>query len=515
MRHIEAVIDDIKALVPMGGVTVPENKTDLKGLYKRRDFVVERAQSAGLEVIEMRETAENPCPYLMITFPEMLRGGKMLAKVALVGHMDIVDVQKPEQFSPTIDGDFIRGRGTTDMLGVDSVFLEWMRAQQLAGGEKPPFMLMLSFTEENDSAMGHNTYTAREFLEKEYGANIEFAVVGERTGEMVKPDELVPSTIRDRNYGLRRYRFDIDLEGKNNEASEMVLRYVVNDLIEATRLKLAELNARDRAGTTFAAPFLEYRARLDPGEIAPWEDTYKFLRIATVDRNTSHSAQSRPSIPTHVERLIERVNDIQYHTDFFRLLRFSVGQGLNNYNTISASNVIEIAYVGEYNAEDISRRILDGEAGKVEVFSPSDAEREIGLKAGIETREAPEHSDAITRMVKELKSKTQRNFGGDLITSTERSGWVCDQNNIHLINLRSAYKEVTDEESEPEVKVFFNDGSAFIHSCDGHTHSGQPIARAVVFGGVGYGPHGPLEMAHIPSFETLWKQLDAFKRCYV
>lgn len=514
MEHIEAVLDDIKALVPMGGVTVPENKTDLEGLYKRRDFVVERARSAGLEVIEMRETAENPCPYLIITFPEMLRDGKMLAKVALVGHMDVVDVQKPEQFSPTIDGDFIRGRGTTDMLGVDSVFLEWMRAQQLAGGKKPPFMLMLSFTEENDSAMGHNTYTAREFLEKEYGANIEFAVVGERTGEMSKPDELVPSTIRDRNYGLRRYKFDINLEGKNNEESEVVLRYVVSDLIAATREKLAELNTRDKTGTTFAAPFLDYRARFDP-DATPDMTPYKFLRISTVDHNTSHSAQSIPSVPTHVESLLERINDIQYPTDYFQLLRFSVGQGLDNYNTISASNVIEIAYIGDSELEEISQCVLDSEAGTVEVFSPSDAEREIGLKAGIETREAPEHSDAIALMIKELKNRTRSDFGGDLITSTERSGWVCDQNNKHLARLRIAYAEITGDLSEPEVKVYFNDGSAFIHSCDGHTHSGQPIARAVVFGGVGYGPHGPAEMAHIPGFKTLWKQLDAFKKCYV
>ena len=61
--------------------------------------------------------------------------------------MDVVDVQKPDQFTARVEGDFIHGRGTTDMLGVDSVFLEWMRAQQLAGGKKPPFMVMLSFTE--------------------------------------------------------------------------------------------------------------------------------------------------------------------------------------------------------------------------------------------------------------------------------------------------------------------------------------------------------------------------------
>lgn len=515
MEHIQNVLDDIKALVPMGGVTVPENKTDLEGLYKRRDFVVERAKNAGLEVIEMKESAENPCPFLIITFPEMLRDGKMNAKIALVGHMDVVDVQKPEQFSPKVEGDFIHGRGTTDMLGVDSVFLEWMRAQQKAGGSKPPFMLMLSFTEENDSALGHNTYTAREFLEKEYGANIEFAIIGERTGEMSKPDEPVISTIRDSNYGLRRYRFDISLKGKTNDQSEVILHSVVSDLITEVRQKLAKLNSKDNTGTTFAAPFLDYRAKFDT-DLYPLDlSEYKFIRVSTVDENTSHSAQSKPSVSTPAEKLFESLYDFQYFTDVYQLLRFSVGQGINNYNTISSSNVIELAYLGIYEEEEIGRRFLNGQAGKVEIFSPADVEREIGIIMGIETREAPEHSGLISTMVDKLKKKTKREFRGKVSTSTERSGWVCDQSNEHLGNLRSSFTEVTGEEVKPEVKVFFNDGSAFIHSCDGHTHSGQPIARAVVFGGVGYGPHGPMEKAHIPGFETLWKELDALKRKYV
>ncbi len=507
MEHIDNVIEDIKALVPMGGVTVPDNKIDLNGLYKRRDFVVERARTAGLEVIEMKESAENPCPFLILTFPEMVQDGKMLAKIALVGHMDVVDVQKPDQFTARVEGDFIHGRGTTDMLGVDSVFLEWMRAQQLAGGKKPPFMVMLSFTEENDSALGHNTYTAREFLEKQYGADIEFAIIGERTGEMTNPDELVTSTIRDSNYGLRRYEISKDLSNRNNEQSISVLMNV-NHLMSGFRQRLAAANSKDGVGTTFAAPFIDYRARLDPGA-----SSHGFLRLSTNDLNTTHSAQSKPSQFTPIEEALKRVDLLGEQLNDFQLLRFSVGQGVNNYNTISSSSVIEIAHRNNDGyGQKIAESVLAG-AGKVEVINFGDIERGTMLRAGIEMREAPIHAALVTDSVKRMRNGVAR-FRGKVDISTERSGWVCDQSNHHLGKLRNSFEYVTGEQAKSAVKVFFNDGSAFIHSCDGHTHTGQPIARAVVFGGVGFGPHGPAEKAHIPGFETQWRELDAFAAQY-
>ena len=44
MEHIDNVIEDIKALVPMGGVTVPDNKIDLNGLYKEEILLLKEQE---------------------------------------------------------------------------------------------------------------------------------------------------------------------------------------------------------------------------------------------------------------------------------------------------------------------------------------------------------------------------------------------------------------------------------------------------------------------------------------
>ena len=68
------------------------------------------------------------------------------------------------------------------------------------------------------------------------------------------------------------------------------------------------------------------------------------MRLSTNDLNTTHSAQSKPSQFTPIEEALKRVDLLGEQLNDFQLLRFSVGQGVNNYNTISSSSVIEIAH---------------------------------------------------------------------------------------------------------------------------------------------------------------------------
>ncbi len=506
------VLDDISALVPMGGVTIPGAHTktvDFEGLYKRRDFFVERAQEAGLQVIEMKEDAENPCPFIIITFPEMIREGKLLAKVALVGHIDVVD-GKPDLFEAKIDGDYIRGRGTTDMLGVDATFLEWMCDRQKKGGKKAPFVLMLSAIEEDDSKFGHNTYTAKDFLEKEYGADLEFAVVGERTGEMKIIDQPVESTIRDSNYGLRRYNVGGNLENPNASEVERALKVFSQDTVSALRTALEQANKRDGTHTTFANPFFEF----DAGKVYTGGNFGDCINYYVPEGDSGkHSAQSQPSEVTPLESAIDYVNSLRGRFPHLRIQKIRVGN-FNNFNRVSAGIDMDLVLGGAMSIPNRGIRVGPQERALVTPTGHPRLSESTKIDFGLEIREAPEHSAMVERLLYGV-NRALKDIGAPLKVNTVRSGWTCDPKNPHLAHLRAAFQTVTGRTPEPEVKVFFNDGAAFVHECDQHPGSRSPVSRAAIFGQTGFAPHGDLERHYIPSIETGWRELDAFADQYL
>lgn len=512
MEQTRQILDDISALVPMGGVTIPGAHTknvDFEGLYKRRDFFIERAREAGLQVIEMKEDAEHPCPFIIITFPEMIQDGKLLAKVALVGHIDVVDA-KPDLFEAKIEGDYIKGRGTTDMLGVDATFLEWMCDRQKKGGAKPPFVLMLSASEENDSQFGHNTYTAKEFLEREYGADLEFAVVGERTGEMKNIDQPVESSIRDSNYGLRRYTSSADLIKPGKRDIERLLKAFSRDAVGILRTSLKNSNERDNTSTTFANPFFTFEAPLADAGMYGSEFINYHVDVGT---SSKHSAQSQPSEVTPLESALEYAEILRKKYNNVQIFRIKTGtEGV--FNMVSAGIDMDLAVRGRTSIPHSGQSAGPGGIARVTLIPKPQNPEGSRIGMGIEVREAPEHAGLVERMVKHVDNALGQ-FNASLRVGTLRSGWTCDPHNPHLAKLRSAYQAVTGKTADHEVKVFFNDGAAFIYSCDQHDGSNSPIARAAIFGQTGFAPHGDLERHYIPSIETGWRELDAFADQYL
>lgn len=508
MEHTQRILDDIAALVPMGGVTIPGAHTksvDFKGLYKRRDFFVERAKEAGLHVIEMKEDAEHPCPFIIITFPEMVEDGKLLAKVALVGHIDVVD-GKPDLFEAKIEGDFIKGRGTTDMLGVDATFLEWMRDRQQKGGVKPPFVLMLSASEENDSQFGHNTYEAVGYLNSEYSADLEFAIVGERTGEMKKIDEPVESTIRDSNFGLRRYITGGSLVDPSPRDLDALLHGFAMDAIATLRMSLARANERDGTSSTFANPFFTFDTggtfQNTPGR------TYVNYNVP-VGESSKHSAESRPADVTSLECAIGFVRDFRQCGGNVRVLRIALGH-YGNFNSVSNGIDMVMSVAGHVNIPNGGLHVGPKERATLRAMEDPKMRGDPMISMGVEIREAPAHAGLVERLVEHVDGKLDR-FNTSLHVDTLRSGWVCDPSNPHLEKLRKAFEFVTGRTAASEVKKFFNDGAAFIH----HVGTGTPLAHAAVFGQTGFAPHGDLERHYIPSIDRGWKELDAFADQYL
>lgn len=511
MENTKKVLDDIEALVPMGGVTVPDNKLDLHGLYKRRDFVVEKAKSAGLKVIEMKESKENPCPFLAITFPEMVVDGKLKASIALVGHMDVVD-GKEGQFKTKIEGDYISGRGTTDMLAVDATYLEWMIDRQKKGGKKPPFLLMLSFTEENISALGHNIASGKEYLENEFGADFEFAIVGERTGEMEKSDSPVIADIRDSNYGLRRFQIDSDLKEVNPENSAKIIDVLAKEMIAKTRSILINANNQDRQTTTFANSFLDFNS----GIIFERTKETEFMNFTIdADGSTKHSANSKPEDETPLEVAYGFIDALRKRDFKFNLLRLKAGQK-GNYNMVSKAFSMDFV-LG--NLDEANRDFLLDEAqnrkGTLKYVNDPKYNSQKKLSTGIEIRESPLHSKLIEELRRDFTDKLAELGKAEMSFPVNLEGWVCDQSNPHLIKSRNAYELVSGLESKPKSKKFFNDGDKFIFPCDGHTHEGHRIARAIVWGQTGFAPHGDAEKHYIPSIDTGWKTLDALADQYL
>jgi len=119
-------------------------------------------------------------------YPALLAGfpGRLLAPVALSGHLDVVAPDPDEtQFEPRVEGDYLWGRGAADMKVVAASFGVWLERTLRAGPPYPPVSLLLVGNEENGESEAWGTPQLLSQLRAESGWQPQLMVVGERTGE--------------------------------------------------------------------------------------------------------------------------------------------------------------------------------------------------------------------------------------------------------------------------------------------------------------------------------------------
>jgi acetylornithine deacetylase/succinyl-diaminopimelate desuccinylase-like protein len=128
----------------------------------------------------------------------------------LCGHFDVVAPDPDDsQFDPTLDGDYLRGRGAADMKTVVATYLVWMKDSRRRTAAFPGVSLLLVGNEEIGEGEPMGTpHVLREFLE-ENGYAPQLLIAGERTGE--RGDELMGEVCLE-NRGL--VRLEISVRGE-------------------------------------------------------------------------------------------------------------------------------------------------------------------------------------------------------------------------------------------------------------------------------------------------------------
>ena len=114
-EHQDQALEKMKQLISIPSVsTDPERKEDI---LKAADWLKDELTSLGMTRVEIFPTPRHP-----IVYAENLSAGKDATTVLIYGHYDVqpedpLDEWKTDPFTPTIEGDNLFARGSTDMKG--------------------------------------------------------------------------------------------------------------------------------------------------------------------------------------------------------------------------------------------------------------------------------------------------------------------------------------------------------------------------------------------------------------
>lgn len=505
----QAVLDLAIKLIQVPGVSIPDAKLDLPRIHETLEVAREFAVSNGLSVVEMPADAEHPFPFLVVSFNEDGNAvGK--SKVALVGHIDVVGAQSPEQFVPKIEGSMLVGRGAADMKTVVATQLVWMAEQQQKPGAKPPVAVMISCTEENGSTRPNGAQHALSFLREQFGTQFELAIVGERTGEMENmgtPDNPpAVGPICDANRGWRWYRAEGGGDVSGGAALDMIA-----DTVEGGRVIASEANSditsdRTRAQKNWRSGFVNSFVQIgaDP-ELADLPQ-YTVVKI-TRTGEAKHAAAITPDTPTLVEEFEKLYTYAveNFGIENVKVAGVNIGQD-GNFNTVTGGGELQLVIVNEMNPANLQHMLIGplqekGYQVDTQTIQRGPDKPEIKPPVfGFDIREIPEHTAEINQWLNHTRESLAR-VGFKFDTVNDGDGWVCPPSNDHLARLRRAYEEVMDAPSPRLGKLHGNDGRFF-------------NGNAVVFGQTGKGPHGSNEAHYIPSIRPYLEILDEFAKAY-
>jgi len=197
------IVDLSKQLIRIPSVTnAPPEHQRLDDVQRAATLIYDYLRQAELDV---RIFDKGKYPAVLATFP-----GQSNAPVMLCGHFDVVAPDPDDsQFDPTLDGDYLRGRGAADMKTVVATYLVWMKDSRRRTAAFPGVSLLLVGNEEIGEGEPMGTpHVLREFLE-ENGYAPQLLIAGERTGE--RGDELMGEVCLE-NRGL--VRLEISVRGE-------------------------------------------------------------------------------------------------------------------------------------------------------------------------------------------------------------------------------------------------------------------------------------------------------------
>ena len=195
------ILDLAGQLIRIPSVTASPNER-LEDVHRAGSLIDDYLRNAGLDV----KFLDGKYPAVYATFPiSNLQSPVSKSPILLTGHFDVVEPDPDDsQFTPRIDGDYLRGRGAADMKTVVASYLVWMKDTLKSGKPFPNISLMLVGNEENGEAEAWGT----PYVLKELNLTPSLFIAGERTGE--KGNELY-GEICVENRGVMR--FDVIARG--------------------------------------------------------------------------------------------------------------------------------------------------------------------------------------------------------------------------------------------------------------------------------------------------------------
>ena len=197
------IVDLAKQLIRIPSVTnAPPGHQRLDEVHRAATLIYDYLRQAELEV---RIFDKGKYPAVLATFP-----GQSKAPVMLCGHFDVVAPDPDDsQFDPTLDGDYLRGRGAADMKTVVATYLVWMKDARRRPAAFPGINLLLVGNEEIGEGEPTGTpHVLSQFLEENRYAP-QLLIAGERTGE--RGDELMGEVCLE-NRGL--VRLEVSVRGE-------------------------------------------------------------------------------------------------------------------------------------------------------------------------------------------------------------------------------------------------------------------------------------------------------------
>jgi acetylornithine deacetylase/succinyl-diaminopimelate desuccinylase-like protein/gamma-glutamyl:cysteine ligase YbdK (ATP-grasp superfamily) len=256
------IVDLARHLVQIPSVTATPRER-LTEVRRAATFVSDYLRDRGLNV-----------RYFDARYPAVLASFAAAppATVLLSGHFDVVEPEPDDrQFAPSIDGDYLRGRGAADMKTVVATYMVWMK-DTLRMPALPPISMLLVGNEENGEADPVGTPHVLQTLQAESGTRPEFLIAGERTGE--RGDEIF-GEICTQNRGI--VRFEVTATGARGHTGVKGAGSGVMDRMLAFRVRLERLfshgltlTAEDGWRSQFSFPFLGVGApgiyNITPGE---------------------------------------------------------------------------------------------------------------------------------------------------------------------------------------------------------------------------------------------------------
>jgi len=497
----QSVLELATHLIEIPSISQPPSKENPEGINEAYLAAKEFALESDLNVIDLPADQDHPYPFLILTFKDDDQPESFDPKIALVGHLDVVAPQEPNQFTPQIEDDMLIGRGSADMKTVVATQMVWMAEQQAKPGPKPPVVTMISFTEENGSIRPYSVKEAIDHLKNQHNKEVELAIVGERTGEIENMGKVPVGPICNSNRGWRWYRAEQTAPTEDT----LKLFSTIASQIEAGRRTIDQHNnspsspqmeKQDNWRTSFVNPFLV----IENPEIPQEGHQLVFTKAGT----PRHSAIVPTSETTLTETFKDTLERAQKHfgEEHVSLNSVNIGED-HNYNTVTGGGEMVLTInapmqlipdwmtlESEQNPETtITLKPLaykNAETPSTQTASPN--------TFGLDIRELPEHAAAINSFIAETRELLS-SHGVDLKTVNEGDSWTCPPDNPHYQKLRQAYESVMGEPSPESGKLHGNDGRFF-------------KANAVVFGQTGFGPHKPTESHYIPSIPKYLEILD-------